>query len=158
MKEPYKKGPSNQYINFDTYGAVKRLCEAGLQEKEAESIVLTIIDSREYDLSKVATKEQLTNVEREVASIRQDLNEVKQDLNGVKQDIAVMQQDILAIRQEAASNTALLQQEISSNAAFLQQAMTKFATREQMLEVKYDILRWILPLLIGIIIAVFLKH
>lgn len=48
---------------FDTHKHIKELTNSGLKEAQAEAIVQSLVDSREYDFSKLATKEQLKAVE-----------------------------------------------------------------------------------------------
>ena len=44
--------------NFDTHAAVKRLHAVGLEDRVAEEIVTSMVLSRDYDLSKLVTKEE----------------------------------------------------------------------------------------------------
>ncbi len=45
--------------SFDTYKFIKIIKNAGLTEEQAEAIVNTVAESREYDFSKLASKEQI---------------------------------------------------------------------------------------------------
>jgi hypothetical protein len=86
-------------MNFDTHESIKFLMGKGFKETQAESIVKIVSTSREFDLSRLATKDQL-------------------DMLGI------------ALRAEMAT----IREEIKSS--------------------KYDILKWIIPFLIGISISV----
>jgi len=53
--------------SFDTHSAVKRFILSGLKEKQAEAIVqTTIYESRDYDLSNLATKADLIGTEKKL--------------------------------------------------------------------------------------------
>ncbi len=56
--------------SFDTHAHVKALIKAGLEEPQAEAIIKTIVNSREYDFSKLATKEEL---KAEIAGLKSDI-------------------------------------------------------------------------------------
>jgi hypothetical protein len=51
---------------FDTHSAVKRFILSGLKEEQAEAIVQTIYESRDYDLSNLATKTDLIITEKKL--------------------------------------------------------------------------------------------
>ncbi len=46
------------FMNFDTHAAVKRLIAVGLQDRVAEEVVTSIALGRDYDFSKLVTKEE----------------------------------------------------------------------------------------------------
>jgi tRNA U34 2-thiouridine synthase MnmA/TrmU len=52
--------------SFDTHSAVKRFILSGLKEEQAEAIVQTIYESRDYDLSNLATKADLIGTEKKL--------------------------------------------------------------------------------------------
>jgi hypothetical protein len=54
--------------SFDTHAHVKALITAGLEEPQAEAIIKTLVNSREYDFSKLATKEQLAHLEEKLTN------------------------------------------------------------------------------------------
>ncbi len=53
-------------VSLDTLRIVKRLKEAGLEERQAEAITDVLRESRELDLSMLATKADLRALENEV--------------------------------------------------------------------------------------------
>src|SRR6266436_5351997 len=67
---------------FDTLEVAKRLKGAGFDEAQAEAITGVLRESREADLSRLATKDDLA---REIALVKDDLALVKDD---VARDIA----------------------------------------------------------------------
>jgi len=54
--------------NFDTYKHVKDFEKAGFQTLQAEPLVSVISASREFDISHLATKEQLSHVEEKLVA------------------------------------------------------------------------------------------
>jgi hypothetical protein len=101
-------------MNFDTHESIKFLMGKGFKEAQAESIVNVVNKSREFDFSRLVTKDQLDVA---VITLRGEIAELKAELKG----------DIATIREEIKSS-------------------------------KYDILKWILPFLVGIILAIVFKH
>ena len=59
---------------FDTHKCIKILKQEGLKEKQAESIVRIVSESREMDMSKVATKEQVEMVKMQVQTLEKRLD------------------------------------------------------------------------------------
>lgn len=51
---------------FDTHQHIKDLVKSGFKEKQAEGIVKSLVASRDFDFSKLATKEQLELVEARI--------------------------------------------------------------------------------------------
>ena len=58
-------------ITFDTHGAVKFLMKEGIVEKQAEAIIEIIQKGKNNDLSSLASKEQVTLLEKDVENIMQ---------------------------------------------------------------------------------------
>ena len=57
-----------QMRTFDTYTHINDLKEAGFDEKQAAVIIKSLVDSRETDISHLATKEQVTALESKLVS------------------------------------------------------------------------------------------
>ena len=110
------------FVNFDTHKYVKELESSGFNERQAEAIIKSLSDSRNYDISKLATKEQVVVLEKDVAIIRKDLSTVQKDvgimqkeIGTIKQDIGVMQNEMTGIKQEIGAihkSIATLEREI----------------------------------------------
>ena len=125
------------YKTFDTHKYIKSLQETGFNEQQAEVLVKSLLESRDFDLSILATRQQVTAVK---SDLQKDIAEVKVEISEVK--IEITQLD------------SKLSKEIS-------------ATREQISEVKdeikqskIDMLKWIVPILftnIAITIGIALK-
>jgi hypothetical protein len=54
------------YRVFNTHEYIKALMKVGVKEKQAEVIVKGLLESREYDFAKLATKEQLDSIRNEL--------------------------------------------------------------------------------------------
>lgn len=73
--------------NFDTHQIMKSFINAGIEEVQAEAIVMAIAQSKDYDLSKLATKEQLELVKQQVTNIEKVM--------ATKEDLAKLEANIL---------------------------------------------------------------
>jgi DNA-binding transcriptional regulator YhcF (GntR family) len=62
---------------FDTYTHINELKKAGFNEEQAAVIIKSLVDSRETDISHLATKEQVNKLE---ASTKEHISEVKTQL------------------------------------------------------------------------------
>jgi len=132
MQQPYM---SETTMNFDTHKSIKFLIKKGIKESQAESIVEVVSQSRDHDFSKLATKDQLKLVEKdlkgEIRSVREEIRSVEERLRG----------EIAAVRGEIGSVEKGLRGEIAA--------------------AKVDILKWTIPLLVTILLSIvgmFFKH
>ncbi len=129
---------------FDTYKFVKSFMAAGLKEKEAGAIVEAIAESREYDFSKLATKDQLELVRQE---LKGEIGSLRQELNG----------EISALRQETRLSFANMTQ--TNEVRFLHIEKT-MATKEDLAKLDASIKTWMVCIvlgLIGIIVTLIIK-
>ncbi|MCL6607751.1 MAG: CCDC90 family protein [Geminicoccaceae bacterium] len=60
-------------MTLDTLRIVKRLKEAGLDERQAEAITEVLRESRELDLAQIATKADLALLRAEMQALRTEL-------------------------------------------------------------------------------------
>ena len=60
---------------FDTHKYIKELQSSGFDEKQAEVIVKSLLESREYDFSKLSTQEQVSHLEKEIGKLEKNTNE-----------------------------------------------------------------------------------
>jgi len=65
------------YKTFDTHKYVKSLQESGFNEKQAEVLVKSLLESRDFDLSILATREQVSEVKSE---LQKEIAEVKNEI------------------------------------------------------------------------------
>ena len=120
------------YRTFDTHKYIKSLQETGFNEKQAEMLIKSLLESRDFELSTLATREQVARVEKQIAQVESKLGK-----------------EISATREQVAKVEVKLGKEIS-------------ATREQVakVEAKLDSFKWITPLIftmMAMIVAMLLK-
>lgn len=58
-------------VAFDTHKFVKRLREAGFTEPQAEAVTQAVQEAASIDLTALATKQDLAEVQRDIAELRQ---------------------------------------------------------------------------------------
>ena len=126
---------------FDTYKYVKSLIKNGLSEKQAESIVQIISDSRDTDLSRLATKDQVGHLQE-----RMERFEL-----ATKDQICHLQERME--RFELATKDQV---------GHLQERMERFENRFERIDIKFDRLenemkithRWMIGLILAILTLV----
>lgn len=129
-----------QLSTFDTHAAVKRLHKVGLATEVAEEVVASILLSRDYDISKLATKE-------EFFKFREDFSEHKQALterfSKIDAEIFVIKQDVEFLKENMATKS-----DLSNLRKDLMAEISKS---------KNETLRWFIGLFIALTIAIFIK-
>jgi dGTP triphosphohydrolase len=149
------------YKTFDTHKYIKNLQETGFNEQQAEILVKSLLESRDFDLSILATREQVAEVKSDLqkniaqldSKLSKEISEVKSDL---QKEIATTREQISEVKSDLQKDIAQLDSKLSKEIA---------ATREQISEVKdgirqskIDMLKWIFPMFITILIAIFFKR
>jgi hypothetical protein len=86
--------PEMHYTTFDTHKYIKALVAQGLKESQAETIVTTIIASKDVDISKLVTKQQFSLFENEIENIKENMA-TKIDVAELRSEIASVKFDIL---------------------------------------------------------------
>ena len=116
------------YKTFDTHKYIKSLQESGFNEKQAEMLVKSLLESRDFDLSILATREQVSkiesNLEKQISATREQVSKIESNLEKKIDNVETKIKEL--------SNT------ISGN--------------------KYDIIKWMVTLFITMIIAIYLKR
>lgn len=80
---------------FDTYTHINKLKEAGFNEKQAAVIIKSLVDSRETDISHLATREQVNELKndtkKQISEVKDQVIALEIKLNKIdsKIDIAV---------------------------------------------------------------------
>jgi hypothetical protein len=140
--------------SFDTHKHIKALIAQGMQEAQAETIVSTIVESKEFDLSKLATKEQLALVQKDIDSLKKDIEYIKNN--------TATKEELHNVRIELKKDNQLLKQELKAEIANIKFDLASL--RAEVSSVKFDILKWIIPFMLtntiailGIIVAVFFR-
>jgi len=97
-------------VNLDTLKIARRLKEAGLDERQAETITDVLRESRELDFSLLATKADLAELRNatkaELAELRSDMDlrltslqaEIDRRFAAVEGKIAVLQAEIASLK------------------------------------------------------------
>ena len=62
------------YKTFDTHKYIKSLQESGFNEKQAEMLVKSLLESRDFDLSILATREQVAKLDGKIDKVESNLN------------------------------------------------------------------------------------
>ena len=123
------------YKTFDTHKYIKSLQESGFNEKQAEMLVKSLLESRDFDLSILATREQVARLDGKIDKIESNLNT---KIDNVESNL---EKQISATREQVSNVETQIKElsnSISSN--------------------KYDIIKWMVTLFITMIIANYLKR
>ena len=79
------------YKTFDTHKYIKSLQESGFNEKQAEMLVKSLLESRDFDLSILATREQVSkiesNLEKKIDNVETKIKELSNTISSNKYDI-----------------------------------------------------------------------
>jgi hypothetical protein len=102
-------------MSFDTHKHIKEFIRAGMPELQAEAIVELIHKSRDYDLSKLATRDQIILLNQKIESSRA---ESKSDIESLGSEL---DQKIEFSRAESKSDIERLEQKIGSLGSELDQ-------------------------------------
>lgn len=100
-----------QFRAVDTHAMVKRFIASGFKEKQAEEVAAAIIESREYDLSNLVTKDFLKS---EISRIEAKINGVEAKISGIEAKISGVED-----------------------------TLKHFATKEELAQVKYEMVKWV---------------
>ncbi|MSO13562.1 DUF1640 domain-containing protein [Rickettsiales endosymbiont of Trichoplax sp. H2] len=90
------------YKTFDTHKYIKSLQETGFNEQQAEMLVKSLLESRDFDLSILATREQVAEVK---SDLQKKISEAKSDL----------QKDINKIEDKFDKKFSTLEEKIDKN-------------------------------------------
>ena len=139
------------FMNFDTHAAVKRLIAVGLQDKIAEEVVASIARGRDYDFSKLVTKEEFGEHKQEMS---ERFNKIETEIALIKQEIKISRKefktDIEASRKEARADNSALKAELKAEINALRKDMEIGFARlsAEIVKSKHDTLKWVIGLFI----------
>ena len=126
------------YKTFDTHKYIKSLQESGFNEKQAEMLVKSLLESRDFDLSILATREQVAKLDGKIDKVESNLNA----------KIDKVESNLNAKIDKVESNLNAKIDKVESN------------LEKKIIEVKYDILKWIIPIMltnVAIMVGIALK-
>ncbi len=133
------------YKTFDTHKYIKSLQESGFNEKQAEMLVKSLLESRDFDLSILATREQVSKTE---ASLEKQISAIREQVTQLDGKIDKVESNLNAKIDKVESN---LEQKIIE---------LKSEIKESISSIKHDMLKWIVPMMltiIGIAVGIALK-
>ncbi|WPX96376.1 CCDC90 family protein [Candidatus Bandiella euplotis] len=113
------------YKTFDTHKYIKELQATGFDEKQAETLVRSLLASRDFDLSVLATREQVTELDSKVENLETKLTA-----------------EISSVRNEVSNLEVKLNGRMDNLEAKLNGRMDK-------IEAKVDMIKWIIPILLA---------
>ena len=93
-------------VSFDTHKYVKEFVKAGMPELQAEAVVKLVSESKDYDLSKLATREQIVLFKQET---KNDIEKLDQK---VESSVEKLEQKIEFSRNESKSEIKELKAEM----------------------------------------------
>jgi hypothetical protein len=73
-------------LTFNTYSAVRRLTQSGMQQEQAEEVVKVFTEMIDPNANKLASQEQMDSLEYNVKNIMQDMAS-KSDLRSLKDEM-----------------------------------------------------------------------
>ena len=82
------------YKPFDTHKYIKSLQETGFNEQQAEILVKSLLESKDFDLSFLATREQIVQLDNKIDYYRKDTKgeiedlrkDIKAEINSLRND------------------------------------------------------------------------
>lgn len=142
--------------NFDTHGAVKRLLAVGLEDKVAEEIVASMVLSRDYDLSKLVTKDEFFKSQQKNA---ERFNSFDKRFDAVDKEIALIHQEIKNLTKQFKSDNEALRKDTKSEFSKVDlkiDALKKDVVAE-IAKSKTETIKWLVGLFVGSAVAYFIK-
>ena len=86
---------------FDTHKYILLLMSKGIKKEQAESIVQVVSASREMDMSKFATREQVEGIKMQIENLEKRFDrfeiEIKQEMKDLRQEMKDLRQEIRVI-------------------------------------------------------------
>ena len=139
-----------QLATFDTHKYIKELTATGFNEKQAEVIIKSILKGRDYDISNLATKEQLKNVQIILDNKIEDTKkELKKDISTLDNKIENTKKEL---KKDIENNKQELKKDIENNKQELKQEIElKTSQLETKIEKsKNTIVMWLISLVLAI--------
>ena len=130
---------------FDTFDYAKKLQRAGLTEEQASVHVEALRTLVEHDL---ATKQDIANVQRDIAELRK---ETQQSIESLRKET---QQSIESLRKETQQGIESLRKETDVKLAELNVSLVK-----EIATAKAETIKWVAGMLVaqGVVVATLVK-
>jgi DNA repair exonuclease SbcCD ATPase subunit len=148
---------------FDTHEYVKSFKQTGMKEVQAEAIVKAIKESRDFDFSRLATKDQIKLLQSDIKGVEQRLEaEIKGVEQRLEQKIENVEQKIENVEQKLVAEVKTIEQRLEQKIENVEQ---KIETSEERLrgEIKASettVIKWVfagLVPLMGLLIHIAMK-
>ncbi|MHC0449487.1 MAG: hypothetical protein ACRY3E_05340 [Candidatus Lariskella arthropodorum] len=124
------------YAVFDTHKHIKELQACGFDEKQAEVLVKSLLHSRDYDLERLATKEQVNLLQKELKkdldkfatkeqlttlqhAINERLASVQHEMEFIKKDVQILDDKISTLGENIKKDTQALEESVKKDAKIL---------------------------------------
>jgi chromosome segregation ATPase len=141
---------------LDTHSLYKNLVQAGLAEKISELLSDAILQNSNAEKVDKLDRQQ-SEVKTDIAFIKNDMSDAKASIAELKTDIAVLKTEIINIKENMVTKV-----ELANLRTELKEDITKVRTelagvREGIANVTKDMLKWIIPMLLAILLATWFK-
>ncbi|WP_323733071.1 CCDC90 family protein [Candidatus Bandiella euplotis] len=137
------------YKAFDTHKYIKNLQETGFNERQAEVIVKSLLESRDFDISILATREQVSNVDTKIDRVESNLDaKIDRVESNLDAKIDKFESNLDAKIDKFESN---LDAKIDKLDGKIEELKSSISSN------KYDIIKWMVTLFITMIIAIYFK-
>ena len=123
------------YKPFDTHKYIKSLQETGFNEQQAEVLVKSLLESKDFDLSFLATREQIVLLDNKIDSYRKDTKT-----------------EIDSLRKDTKAEFDSLKKDIKLEMSEHKQSITA-----EMSKNKTEILKWVIGLFVVLVVTILVR-
>ena len=123
------------YKPFDTHKYIKSLQETGFNEQQAEVLVRSLLESKDFDLSFLATREQIVQLDNKIDSYRKDTKT-----------------EIDSLRKDTKAEFDSLKKDIKLEMSEHKQSITA-----EMSKNKTEILKWVIGLFVVLVVTILVR-
>ena len=163
------------YKPFDTHKYIKSLQETGFNEQQAEVLVKSLLESKDFDLSFLATREQIVQLDNkidyyrkdtkgEIEDLRKDIkaeinslrNDTKLEIDGLRKDTKA---EIDSLRKDTKTEIDSLRKDTKAEIDFLRKdqeiGFGKLTT--EIAKSKNETLKWFIGMFVILVIAIVVR-
>lgn len=157
----------NIATEMNTHAVFKNLINHGFTEQQAEGIteaVSTAVPSSQtikeqfnaQDRELSTLKTEVDSTKKDIHDIKTDIVEMKRNIGETKTDIALMKLEISQIKEAMATKSDLNELRMATKSDLNElRAELKSEFKDGLAELKIDMLKWMIPFLMTLIIGVF---
>ena len=152
------------YKPFDTHKYIKSLQETGFNEQQAEVLVKSLLESKDFDLSFLATREQIVQLDNKIDYYRKDTKreienlrkDIKAEINGLRKDTKL---EIDSLRKDTKTEIDSLRKDTKAEIDFLRKdqeiGFGKLTT--EISKSKNETLKWFIGMFVILVIAIVVR-